>query len=129
MNIALNFTTPSLPIHFGGPVDMARGFVIHSSDYDHASSIALSKDFSLTASLDVLNLIAQDKGPAHKIIALGYAGWDASQLDTEIQENAWLVVEPDIDLVYQTGAEDMWRKALKKLGVDPDFLSTEAGHA
>ncbi len=129
LNIKMDGMLPQIPIHFGGPVDMARGFVIHSTDYDHSSSILLSDYLALTASLDVLECIAKDEGPSHKIIALGYAGWSALQLDREIQENSWLVVEPDPTLIYETNADDLWHKALKKLGVDPQFLSTVAGHA
>lgn len=129
LNIKMDNALPQIPIHFGGPVDMTRGFVMHSTDYDHASSILLSEYLALTASLDVLECIAQAQGPSHKMIALGYAGWDALQLDREIQENAWLVVEPDPTLLYETEIDDRWRKALGKLGVDPEFLSTVAGHA
>lgn len=129
LNIKTNEALAPIPIHYGGPVDMARGFVMHTSDYDHSTSIVLSSHISLTASLEVLELIARDEGPQHKIIALGYAGWDANQLEQEIQDNAWLVVEPDVDLLYGTETNDLWRKAMKKIGVDPQFLSSEAGHA
>ena len=108
----------NLPVHFGGPVESSRGFVLHSAD-----------DIALTATIDVLKAIASGNGPKERVLALGYAGWDAGQLDAEIQANGWLMVPADHELVFGLDNETKWRRAIAKLGVDLSLLSSEAGHA
>jgi putative transcriptional regulator len=118
------------PIMFGGPVKPFQGFVLHSGDYIAGEeSLKISKDFYLTATVEVLREIAGGNGPTRKLIALGYAGWSAGQLDDEIKRNGWLHCDADFDLVFNTNYEGLHRAALAKIGVDPRMLSMETGHA
>ncbi|NQW09606.1 MAG: YqgE/AlgH family protein [Alphaproteobacteria bacterium] len=116
-------------IHFGGPVETGRGFVLHSTDYLGTDSVQVNEGVALTATIEILKDIAIGSGPANRLLALGYAGWGAGQLDGEIQENAWLSVAADDALVFDTTLDDKWDRALAKLGIDAALLSTDAGHA
>jgi putative transcriptional regulator len=118
-----------LPIHFGGPVEASRGFVLHSTDYVQDSTLLIDDEVALTATIDVLRAIAGGTGPAERVLALGYAGWGAGQLDREIQDNGWLLVPADRELVFGRDHDTKWARALAKLGIDLSLLSTEAGHA
>lgn len=119
-----------LPIHVGGPVETARGFVLHGDDYDHEGTMAVDNGIGLTASIDILRDVAEGKGPKHCLLALGYSGWGAGQLEQEIQQNGWLTANADESLVFGAGLdEDRWRTAIKTLGIDPSMLSSTAGRA
>ncbi|HEY1503748.1 MAG TPA: YqgE/AlgH family protein [Stellaceae bacterium] len=115
-------------VHFGGPVEAARGFVLHSTDYTEQATLVVG-DVGLTATLDILRAIGRGEGPGRRFLALGYAGWGPGQLDAEIQANGWLTVPADNALLFDDTNEDKWRRAIGKLGVDPFALSAEAGHA
>lgn len=117
------------PVHFGGPVDTERGFVLHSADYQSEETLDIDEEFGLTATVDIVRTIASGSGPKDHLLALGYAGWGPGQLDGEIQENAWLNVDADNVLVFDTDLDSKWDRALAKLGVDSALLSTEAGRA
>jgi len=119
----------SMPIHFGGPVESNRGFVLHTTDYLQDSSLVIEDDIALTATIDVLKAIAQGDGPRRRVLALGYAGWAPGQLDAEIQANGWLLVPADLDLVFGADNDIKWEQALAKIGIDLSLLSSEAGHA
>ena len=118
-----------MPVHFGGPVDPGRGFVLHSPDYHEAATLDIADHFSMTATLDILRAISKGEGPRQSLLALGYAGWSPGQLDAEIQANGWLSVAADTGLVFDEAQENKWHRALAKLGVSPEMLSTDAGHA
>jgi putative transcriptional regulator len=113
----------------GGPVENARGFVLHTSDWTGEGSLRVTGETALTASLDVLKVIAEGGGPRECVLALGYAGWGPGQLDQEIQQNAWLSVQADETLLFDTEHDTKWRRAFAKLRVDPLLLSGVAGHA
>jgi putative transcriptional regulator len=113
----------------GGPVGNARGFVLHTNDWTGEGSLKVDDSMALTASLDVLKVIAEGGGPRECVLALGYAGWGPGQLDKEIHENSWLSVSADETLLFDTDHETKWRRALAKLHVDPLLLSDVAGHA
>lgn len=113
----------------GGPIDHGRGFVLHTSDWQTDDTLEVDDDRALTASLDVLKAVAEGGGPRECVLALGYAGWEAGQLDHEIQQNVWLTVPADNDILFDTLYDTKWRRALGKLGIDPASLSTAAGHA
>jgi putative transcriptional regulator len=113
----------------GGPVDNARGFVLHTTDWIGEGSLHVNDDLALTASLDVLKVIAEGGGPREGMLALGYAGWGPGQLDAEIQQNAWLSVPADRSLLFSDRADTKWRRALGLLRIDPLLLSETAGHA
>lgn len=123
-------TIGRVPVVRGGPVEAGRGFVLHTPDYfvDN-STLPIDESVSLTATLDVLRAIAEGKGPNKAVLALGYAGWSPGQLETEIQANGWLNCPADSDLVFDTGLDDKYTRALRKIGIDPVMLSGQAGHA
>ncbi|WP_397543640.1 YqgE/AlgH family protein [Roseovarius salis] len=119
-----------LPVHFGGPVEHGRGFVLH--DYGYHSSIStldVTDAFAMTATLDILEDLAQGRGPGQAIIALGYAGWGPGQIESEIAQNAWLTCDADPALVFDTADAEKWEAALKKLGISALTLSGAAGRA
>jgi len=114
----------------GGPVEKGRGFVLHSPDY-HAAAATLSIDpsVSLTATVDILRAIAQGAGPRRAVLALGYAGWAGGQLEEEIQQNGWLTCAADENLLFDQDHASKYDRALRKLGINPAALVSEAGHA
>ena len=114
----------------GGPVETQRGFVLHSSDYHVAdTTMPIDKTVSLTATVDILRAIAQGAGPYQAVLALGYAGWLPGQLEKEIQQNGWLSCEADADLVFGADLDSKYGRAMRKIGIDPAMLVSEAGHA
>jgi putative transcriptional regulator len=114
----------------GGPVETGRGFVLHSADFFiENSTLPIDEGICLTATLDILKAIARGNGPASAILALGYAGWAPGQLEQEIQQNGWLHCAADPELIFGTDTETKYEKALRKIGIDPAMLSSEAGHA
>lgn len=117
------------PVHFGGPVEAGRGFVLHSGDYREDATVVVGDDISVTATLDILRAIGKAEGPERSLLALGYAGWAPGQLDAEIKANGWLSVAADPDLVFAEDLEGKWLRALAKLGITPSMLSSDAGHA
>lgn len=116
-------------VHFGGPVENQRGFVLHSGEYRHAETLMVTEHVGLTATLDVLRALAQGGGPERSILALGYAGWGAGQLESEIQENAWLSVPYDEGLMFEVSDNDKWERAFNSIGVDLSVLSGTSGRA
>lgn len=117
-------------VHFGGPVETGRGFVLHSEDYQSSlHTLRVPGGFGMTATLDILEEIARGMGPAKAIMMLGYAGWGPGQLDAEIAQNGWLTAEASPALVFDTPARAKWLAALESIGVDALNLSSDAGHA
>ena len=119
-----------VPVLSGGPVESGRGFVLHSSDFRIPdSTIVINEAISLTVTMDMLRALASGKGPSRAILALGYAGWSSGQLESEIQANAWLHAPADPELLFGADLDTKYDNALRALGIDPAFLSSEAGHA
>ena len=116
-------------VHFGGPVESGRGFVLHTTDYNREGTLPINSGIALTATVDILRDIARGTGPRQRLLALGYAGWGPGQLDAEIQANGWLQVPADEQLVFGGDLDNKWQHALAKLGVDFGRLSGDAGHA
>ena len=116
-------------VHFGGPVESGRGFVLHSSDYVQDETMVIDDTFALTATTDILRDIADGGGPENSLLALGYAGWGPGQLDSEIQANGWLSVPSDQALIFGNDPRSIWQGALAKIGIDVSMLSGDAGHA
>ena len=129
LNIKLEAPALQIRVHFGGPVELGRGHVLHSADYRQNASMVVDGSVALTASVSVLKAIAKGEGPRHCLLALGYAGWGPGQLDAEIQANAWLHAPADEEIVFSTDLESKWQQAVETLGVDIGLLSSEAGHA
>ncbi len=131
LNVETNETLPDAPVLFGGPVDRERGFVVHTDDYVCSeSSLLIGEGVAFTATRDVLQAMGdRHRRPRHAILALGYAGWGAGQLERELQENVWLTSDPDEDLLFGADHDLKWAKALAKIGVTADRLSGQAGRA
>ncbi len=129
----LNIDAPDpqreIRVHFGGPVESGRGFVLHSAEYVRDATLVVDSQIALTATVDILKAIARGSGPHHSLLALGYAGWGAGQLDNEMKANGWLHVEADPDLIFNSDLDRKWNRAMAKLGIDPSMLSGTAGHA
>ena len=113
----------------GGPVQTDRGFVLHSPGPQWESTLPVSERVHLTTSRDILDALAEGRGPENAIVALGYAGWDAGQLEEEMARNAWLTVPVDERLLFEVPLEDRWQAAGRLLGVNLLTLSSDAGHA
>lgn len=118
-----------ITMHFGGPVETGRGFVLHSTDYHRDATVMLGKGIALTATVDILRAMAAGEGPSHAILALGYAGWAPGQLETEIQRNDWLHCDADDEVIFDKPLGDKWASAISRIGFDPALLSTTAGRA
>lgn len=128
--IELPDETEQVHVHFGGPVETGRGFVIHSADYFlKDSTLPINEKVGLTATLEILRAIASGCGPRHVLLTLGYSGWGPGQLEQEIKQNGWLHCEPDEELLFGVDLEAKYEHALRKIGIDPRMLSSEAGHA
>ncbi|HXL99450.1 MAG TPA: YqgE/AlgH family protein [Rhizomicrobium sp.] len=122
--------TPDFPVLFGGPVETGRGFVLHSGDYEsNESTMPVSQDISLTATLDILRAMAEGRGPEKAIFALGYAGWGAGQIENEIRLNGWIHCDADNAILFDAEMSGKWSAALRKLGIDLSGLSANAGRA
>lgn len=118
------------PVHFGGPVEHGRGFVLHSRDYrSELSSIGAGDHLNMTSTIDILEDIAAGKGPERALIALGYAGWGPGQLEAEIAANGWLVADVGSDVIFDLPNARKWAAALATLGIDPAILSSSGGTA
>ncbi len=132
LNIDSDNLKQSIRVHFGGPVESGRGFVLHSSDFKETGTTVVPGGLALTATIDILKAIAQGGGPKRCMLALGYAGWGPKQLDGELQANAWLSVPADEELVFDGDLESKWERSLGKIGIAPKNLlglSGDAGHA
>jgi putative transcriptional regulator len=130
-NIPISEDNPKYyaPIMVGGPVDMERGFILHDDVGQWRSSMPLRDRLAMTVSEDLLEAFGQEQGPTRALICLGFAGWEPGQLAKELIENSWLTLPFNEHLLFDTPLEDRWESALKEMGVSPEFLSAEAGHA
>jgi putative transcriptional regulator len=128
--IRLKTNVHQMPVLMGGPVETSRGFVLHSPDFFlNESTLPIDDGVCLTATVEILRAIATGEGPESAVLALGYAGWQAGQLESEIQANGWLNCPADLDLIFDPGLDDKYERALRKIGIDPAMLSATAGHA
>ncbi|BBI98399.1 UPF0301 protein [Ferrigenium kumadai] len=118
-----------MPLHFGGPVQTERGFVLHDTEGEWQSSLRINDKLTLTTSKDILEALGEGKGPRHLLVTLGYAGWDQGQLEHEMSENAWLSVPASEHILFDLPAEERLPAAMALLGIDYATLSEEAGHA
>ena len=117
-------------VYLGGPVEEERGFVLHTPrDGGWKSSIPITEDIAITTSRDILEAMAEGNGPARCLVALGYAGWAAGQLEAEMQQNTWLSGPAQADVLFDLPPEQRWEAAARLLGVDLALMSTDAGHA
>ncbi|MEM1140352.1 MAG: YqgE/AlgH family protein [Pseudomonadota bacterium] len=130
LGIPLKIDGALYPIYFGGPVEQGRGFVLHTADFEAGEDgMLIDEQIGLSATLDSLRAIADGRGPERGLVSIGYAGWAPGQLEQEIAANGWLHCEADVDLVFGQHDVGKWEAALSRLGVRPELLSGEAGHA
>jgi putative transcriptional regulator len=129
LNIETGPKTEQIRVHFGGPVESGRGFVLHTDDYVRDGTLKVRSGFALTATVDILKAIAVGEGPRRSLLALGYSGWGPGQLEPEIAANGWLVVPADPTIVFDPELDDKWQRALAATGVSVASLSGFAGRA
>ncbi|MEO0443142.1 MAG: YqgE/AlgH family protein [Pseudomonadota bacterium] len=129
LNMDVHESIEEDPLMYGGPVKKERGFVLHTSDKQWENTLAIAEGISLTGSRDILADIAKDNGPQHAMIALGYSGWDAGQLEAEIAANTWLTVPADKQILFHTDYSQRWKSAARKLGIDLNLMTSQQGHA
>jgi putative transcriptional regulator len=118
-----------IPVHFGGPVQTDRGFVLHGPLGNWQSTLSISSEIGLTTSKDILQAVARGEGPRHMLVTLGYAGWAPGQLEQELAQNAWLTVAARDDVMFDLPPAQRLAAAMEMLGVDYATLSEDAGHA
>jgi putative transcriptional regulator len=121
--------SPDAPIHVGGPVEPQRGFILHSRDWGGADSVDVAGRWQMTATLDILRAIAEGRGPTRWVAALGYAGWQAGQLDEELTRHGWFPTAGSDELLYDCAVGSRWQTAFKSAGIDPALLTLESGTA
>ncbi len=117
------------PVLNGGPVESARGFILHSNEYQQKDTIRIDDTYGVTGTIDALRAVAEGRGPGRMLFVLGYAGWSPGQLEQEMQDNAWLVADADPEIIFEAHADQKWSAAVRALGIDPAMLSGHAGHA
>jgi putative transcriptional regulator len=122
-------TAAASPVLSGGPVGMERGFVLHGPEHSYENTLAVSDDIRLTLSRDIIDALATGSGPDNSLVALGYAGWEAGQLEEEMLANSWLNVPATPEIVFETPFADRWDSAARTLGIDIASMPTDAGHA
>lgn len=120
---------PDAPVHFGGPVEPRRGFVLHSTDWGGQDTIDVAGRWALSGTIDVLRAIADGTGPSQWLVALGYAGWGEGQLDEEMTRHGWFNVPGEIDLLYHVDAHRRWEQGFGRAGIDPRLLAASTGTA
>lgn len=120
---------PDAPVHFGGPVETQRGFVLHSLDWGGQGTIDVAGKWGLSGSLDVLRVLGKREGPRQWLVALGYAGWGEGQLDGEMQRHGWHLADGDARTVFDLAAGSRWEAAFASQGIDPRLLARESGRA
>lgn len=129
LNIKPDKLSDEIRVHFGGPVESGRGFLLHSSEFTLEGTLVVDQSIALTASVDILKAIAEGGGPRQRLLALGYAGWGPGQLEQEIQANGWLHATADPAIVFDDRLDTKWTRAMGKLGINPTSLSNQAGRA
>jgi putative transcriptional regulator len=129
LDIPTNAESGNVPVHFGGPVENQRGFVLHSREYSQPETLLVDDSVGLTATVRVLRDLASGDGPARSILALGYAGWGPGQLESEIQQNAWLTVPARDEFLFEIANDEKWERAFNSIGVDLSVLSGSSGRA
>ena len=126
---AAHAAVEAAPVYVGGPVELGRGFVLHSADYGSSGTIDIGGHWAMTGTRDILEAIAEGRGPHQWLVALGYEGWQAGQLEGELRQHGWMTAPASDALLYEIPAENRWAAAYAGLGIDVSHLSAEPGHA
>lgn len=129
LNIKTTLSLPEIPVQFGGPVEIGRGFVLHTNDYLKEGTTRIDDTVAITATVEIIEDIANGKGPARAVLLLGYAGWGQGQLEAELKDNGWLMVGADEEILFDGALDSKWERAMSKIGVTPARLSNAQGQA
>ncbi|MFA5041732.1 MAG: YqgE/AlgH family protein [Bdellovibrionales bacterium] len=129
LNIEAPGQVPDIPVQFGGPVEVGRGFVLHSSEYMREGTTRIDDVVSVTATIEIIQDIARGKGPERALMVLGYAGWGGGQLEEELKSNGWLTVGMDEEILFDRNMDTKWERAMAKIGITPAMLSDTQGNA
>lgn len=129
LNIESSPDMPDIPVQFGGPVEIGRGFVLHSVEYAREGTTRIDDVIAVTATIEIIQDIANGKGPDRAVMVLGYAGWSGGQLEEELKDNGWLTVETDQEILFDRNFDTKWERALSKIGISPAMLSNTQGSA
>jgi putative transcriptional regulator len=121
--------TPDAPVHFGGPVEPRRGFVLHSLDWGGPDTVDVAGRWALSGTIDVLRAIAAGTGPSRWLVAIGYAGWGEGQLDEEMTRHGWFSTPATPELIYDATAAERWESGFASAGIDPRLLASSTGTA
>ncbi|PIE83088.1 MAG: YqgE/AlgH family protein [Candidatus Contendobacter odensis] len=121
--------TAAKPVYYGGPVQPEQGFVLHSPIGHWGATLHITDNIGITTSCDILQAIADGRGPGHALVTLGYAGWGPGQLEQELADNAWLSAPASLEILFDLPSEQRWQAAAALLGIDLNLLSSNAGHA
>jgi putative transcriptional regulator len=128
-DIQLPTPLSKLPVMCGGPVEIARGFLVHSDDFKQDDTISIDENINVTGTIDAIEAVAKGSAPEQMIFALGYAGWAAGQIEDEIKENAWMMVPASSHLIFETSPEEIWAAGMLQIGINPALLSDQIGQA
>jgi putative transcriptional regulator len=129
LEIPTTAATPQAPLYFGGPVEMSRGFILHTLDYLMDSSVIVNEEFAVTATIDILRALSIGHGPREYLVVLGYTSWNAGQLEGEIQDSVWLLCNSTKEILFKIPPELKWKSAINTMGIEPGMLSLIGGHA
>ena len=129
LGIDNSITNNKIFIRYGGPVETGRGLVLHTDDVIQRGSLKIDKGIALTSTSEIFDDISKGKGPKISILAIGYAGWEAGQLEKEIKQNSWMTLPVDSSFIFDEKVSDKWHKAYKMMGFDPTALSQFSGNA
>ena len=122
-----NSNIDNIPITYGGPVETKKGFILHTSEFKDETTIKVNSEIFLTSNINILKSIVKGNGPKKSLFALGYAGWFAGQLEEELLNDGWLVAPGSSKLIFECKAEKKWSEAMKSIGINPNFLSSNSG--
>jgi putative transcriptional regulator len=124
-----NSCNDNILVHFGGPVELTKGFVLHSDDYNHDNTFVVGGNISVTSNIDVIKDITTGNGPDKSIVAFGYAGWSEGQLESEICSNSWINAPATNEIVFETSNDNKWKEAANTIGIDLDKYTQFSGRA
>ena len=128
-DITVDLHKPRFRVMSGGPVESGRGFMLHTPDFQRHETVLLKSGFGVTGTVEALKDVLRGEGPQDMLFVLGYAGWTAGQLDAELQQNSWLVSDPDPSIIFHSIPEEKWTMAIERLGINPGMLSSVSGTA
>ena len=128
-DMKFDLSKTNIPVMNGGPVESARGFLLHTPDFKRDETVIIDKSYGITGTVEAVQDIMTGKGPDNMLFLLGYAGWSAGQLDWELQQNAWLVTDANPAIIFEQDPENKWNKGIAQIGIDPGMLSAETGNA